>query len=89
MAYEKEYFNEIPEVFMKRGGIDRRGHYGAATIELIRFMESDAPYCLLTYETSGEAKRAANSAGTYAKKHNLGCRASMRDIYVLFIKETA
>ena len=89
MAYEKEYLNEIPEYFKRKGGVDGRKPYSAPTIELLEFMGSDSPYCLLTYETTVEAKKARNTANEYVKKHKIGCRTIQRDIYVLFIKETA
>ena len=87
--YEKEYFNEIPEVFKRKGGLDARRPISEATAEILQFMEGDAPYCMLTYDDVTAAKRAANTANEYAKKHHLGCKVSRRDEYVLFIKETA
>lgn len=86
--YKSEYLTEVPEVFMKRGGIDRR-RMGDATMEMLKFTESGSPYCLLTYEDVKRAKLAANSASCYAKLHKIGVRISRRDNYVLLIKETA
>ena len=87
--YQKEYYNEIPEYFKKKGGVDGRRPYSATTMELLEFMENDSPYCMLTYETREEAKKARNAANEYAKKHKIGCRLARRDNYVLFIKESA
>lgn len=84
--FTTEYTDKIPDVFMKRGGIDRRGHFSATTGEMLRFMESDSPYCMLTCDDIKSAKLAANSAGQYAKNHNIGCKICRRENYVLFIK---
>ena len=84
--FTTEYTDKIPDIFMKRGGIDRRWRVSESTGEMLRFMESDSPYCVLTYDDIKRAKLAANAAGQYAKNHNIGCKISRRDNYVLFIK---
>lgn len=86
--YEKEYFNEIPEVFKRRGGVDGRRPTSAVTMEMMAFVDNDSPYCMLTYDDTVEAKKARNTAREYAKKHKIGITPIQRDKYVLFIKET-
>lgn len=87
--YQKEYYNEIPEVFKKRGGTDGRRPTSAVTTEMLVFVDSDSLYCMLTYDDTVEAKKARNTANEYAKKHKIGCRCIQRENYLLFIKESA
>lgn len=85
--YTKEYTNEIPEIFLKRGGVDGRGHYSEGTSEMLHFLESgNEPYCLLTFDDVKSAKLAANAAGCFALKHKLACKVTRREKYVLFVR---
>lgn len=81
------YLNEIPDIFKKRGGTDKRRPRSEATVSLVRFANSDENICLCTLEDEAQAKAWQSTINSYENKHRYGVRVMRRDNLLLLVKK--
>ena len=83
VAYDAEVKVEVP----KKGS----GYYpkNPATLELIKFMESDHEKACLEFNETRESTQAYNTVSVYIKRHKLNVIILRRKNRLFFIKTAA